>query len=104
MFGGKSRMQITTFYLKMLCPLLLQLLHKVDSDKARVVRKKERKDLGGIWAGGQDQNIHIDGKKSPPQAFGWPLIRVTVHITLEMLGAASAAQCRADLGCFYIAV
>lgn len=87
----------------MLCQLLLRLSHKVDSGKARVVRKK-RKDLEGIWSAGQDQNIHIDGKKSPPQALGWPLIRVTVRITLEMLGAASAAQCGADLGCFYIAV
>lgn len=58
-------MQITTLYLKMLRQLLLQLLHKVDSDKARVVRKK-KKDLEGIWAWGQDQNIHIDGEKKVP--------------------------------------
>lgn len=56
--------------------------------------------------GGKDQNIHID-RKSPPLALGWALIRVTVHIRLEILGAASAAaaaECRADLRCFYIAV
>lgn len=68
--GGKSRMQITTFYLKMLCQLLLQLLHKVDSDKAKNGQKKKRKDLEGIWAGGQDQNIHIDGKEKSSTGLG----------------------------------
>lgn len=101
MFCGKYSMQITTLYLKMLLQLPLQLVQKDDSDKARMGREK---DLGGIWDGGKDQNIHIDGK-SPPQALGQALIRVTVHITLEMLGAASAAaDYRADLRCFYIAV
>lgn len=87
---------------ELLCQLPPQLLQKDDSDKAGVGRGK--KDLGGIWAGGKDQNIHID-RKSPPLALGWALIRVTVHITLEILGAASAAgDCWADLRCFYIAV
>lgn len=50
----------------LLCQLPLQLLQKDDSDKVRMGREK---DLGGVWAGGKDQNIHIDGK-SPPQALG----------------------------------
>lgn len=66
MFCGKSRMQITTLYLKKLCRLLLQLLHKVDSDKARVVKKKKKKILK-VFGHGVKIKIYIlmEKKKSP---------------------------------------
>lgn len=58
-------MQITTLYLKMLCQLLLQRLHKDDSDKARVVRKKEKKILK-VFGQGVKIKIYILMEKKVP--------------------------------------
>lgn len=110
---GKCSVQITTLDLESRECWRLAVSAASATLAERWFRKspsgERKKDLGGIWAEGKDQNIHID-RKSPPLALAWALIRVTVHITLEILGAASAAAAaaaadrRADLCCFYIAV